>query len=435
MIYKTILLCVLLIFSGANLYGQKAEDSLFIEKHQRLRKLVIENPALALEEALALESNNRDVSDQGLALLIKGNSKWALGEFPKALKYYYEAMQLFEASDNIYGRITVYNDASLIFIEESDYADGLDALHKARDLNARYGSQWLDAVIYSNIGDVFLRTDQLDSASYYTDLSYTYAKQTQDSSLYPFILKNQATIYLKQNDRPKARIKFDESLQVSEALKDAFHEIEILQVAGDYFSKSGELDSALNFYTKGLRLAEQIDTKKEILNISEKLHVLHERLGQIDSAYYYSKKVMYLNDSILGADKIRLSNHYEVMEGLRQEQLKAEEERKLESQKNLMQYTVIGIIILLCIGLSFMLRKIKIPPFWFEVFLIVVLLVIFECITLAVHTFAAEVTHHSPILMLLILVVIASVLGPLHHHSVKHAKRIFIRKGEEMKST
>ena len=106
-----------------NLYGLDDKDSLFIDRHVKLRNLVIENPTAAFEAAHTIKLNEPDLSDQGLALLIMGNSKWALGDYPRALKLYYDAMQMFEESDNTYGKITIYNDASLIYIEEMDYEE------------------------------------------------------------------------------------------------------------------------------------------------------------------------------------------------------------------------------------------------------------------------------------------------------------------------
>jgi hypothetical protein len=42
---------------------------------------------------------------------------------------------------------------------------------------------------------------------------------------------------------------------------------------------------------------------------------------------------------------------------------------------------------------------------------------------LLIHPFLEKITHHSPVLMLLCLVVLASLLIPLHHkleHFIKH---------------
>jgi hypothetical protein len=43
------------------------------------------------------------------------------------------------------------------------------------------------------------------------------------------------------------------------------------------------------------------------------------------------------------------------------------------------------------------------------------LLLVFEFFTLLTHPFIEQLTHHTPILMYLILVVLAAGLVPLHH--------------------
>lgn len=51
------------------------------------------------------------------------------------------------------------------------------------------------------------------------------------------------------------------------------------------------------------------------------------------------------------------------------------------------------------------------------------LLLVFEFINLLIHLFLGNITHHSPVLMLLCMVILASMLIPLHHkleHFIKH---------------
>jgi hypothetical protein len=50
------------------------------------------------------------------------------------------------------------------------------------------------------------------------------------------------------------------------------------------------------------------------------------------------------------------------------------------------------------------------------------LLILFEFINLLIHPFLESVTHHSPVLMLLALVALASLLIPLHHRMEKWIK-------------
>ena len=56
------------------------------------------------------------------------------------------------------------------------------------------------------------------------------------------------------------------------------------------------------------------------------------------------------------------------------------------------------------------------------------LLMFFEFITLVVHPLVAEISHHTPVVELLILVVIASVLVPMHHKLTHWMKEWMVKK-------
>jgi hypothetical protein len=61
------------------------------------------------------------------------------------------------------------------------------------------------------------------------------------------------------------------------------------------------------------------------------------------------------------------------------------------------------------------------------------LLLVFEFLNLLLHPFLEKITHHSPILMLLSLLSIASLLVPLHHKIEKWAIQKLIKKNKEIK--
>ena len=70
-----------------------------------------------------------------------------------------------------------------------------------------------------------------------------------------------------------------------------------------------------------------------------------------------------------------------------------------------------------------MSRSIIVNEKWIEFLGLLGLLIVFEFINLLIHPYLAAATHHSPVWMLLALVVIAALLVPLHHkleHWVTH---------------
>jgi len=81
-------------------------------------------------------------------------------------------------------------------------------------------------------------------------------------------------------------------------------------------------------------------------------------------------------------------------------------------------------------GIDAMLRKIEtqkkqtaryeiLVNFFF--FAVIALLIVFEFLNLLLHPFIGNITHHSPILMLLAMVSIAAILVPLHH-KIEHCE-------------
>ena len=61
------------------------------------------------------------------------------------------------------------------------------------------------------------------------------------------------------------------------------------------------------------------------------------------------------------------------------------------------------------------------------------LLVVFEFINLLIHPSLASTTHDSPVLMLLALVVIASLLIPIHNRLEKWIKEKMIKKNKKIR--
>ena len=66
-------------------------------------------------------------------------------------------------------------------------------------------------------------------------------------------------------------------------------------------------------------------------------------------------------------------------------------------------------------------------------FAILGLLVVFEFINLLIHPWLAHFTHDSPVLMLLALVIIASLLIPLHHKLEHWIKEKMIEKNKAIR--
>ncbi|MBK7561520.1 MAG: hypothetical protein IPI68_08345 [Chitinophagaceae bacterium] len=116
----------------------------------------------------------------------------------------------------------------------------------------------------------------------------------------------------------------------------------------------------------------------------------------------------------------------------RDEELK--NKKAAEERKRQIQYLIISLGIITFIILFLLLsHSILVNESVIKFIGIIGLLVVFEFINLLIHPFLESITHHSPVIMLLILVCIASLLIPLHHTMEKWVTHKMVEKNKKIR--
>ena len=106
-----------------------------------------------------------------------------------------------------------------------------------------------------------------------------------------------------------------------------------------------------------------------------------------------------------------------------------EQQRKLNIQFALIALGIVSFIILFFL----LSRSIIVTEKWISFFGILGLLIVFEFINLLMHPFLERVTNHSPLIMLMALVALASLLIPLHHRMEKWIKEKMTEKNKKIR--
>ena len=104
-------------------------------------------------------------------------------------------------------------------------------------------------------------------------------------------------------------------------------------------------------------------------------------------------------------------------------------ERKVNIQFAAMAIGIVTFIILFLL----LSRSIIVNEKWISFFGVLGLLIVFEFINLFIHPTLVTVTHDSPVLMLLFLVLIASLLIPLHHRMEKWINEKMTEKNKKIR--
>ncbi len=239
----------------------------------------------------------------------------------------------------------------------------------------------------------------------------------------------------------------------------------IIQLASVQYYDLGNKGIALEYMKKALATKYGRENPGVFVIVNTTLAGLFHDLKMPDSALYYNNKAFdklgkapftsYLN--VYGVYKKFYSNinsdsalkYYKLCETVKdsidnmsdsqQQQLLSIkkdleiEEATKQRQQNI-QYALIAMGIVTFIAMFFMFsHSIIVTEKWISFFGILGLLIVFEFVNLFIHPFLERVTHHTPILMLLALVAVASLLIPLHHRIEKWVKEKMTKKNKAIR--
>ena len=136
-----------------------------------------------------------------------------------------------------------------------------------------HNRQWLDAVDYALVLDVFL-----DTRGYWEEDKYNLELALEAAeNLGPgyegrkaLLLHDVAVIYMAQGDYRRARMYFDRSLALQRQLDDKLAVARTLHYIGRIYASEGEHEQARQFYEKSLALEEEVgDDRGRGVNLHE----------------------------------------------------------------------------------------------------------------------------------------------------------------------
>lgn len=284
-----------------------------------------------------------------------------------------------------------------------------------------------------SLGEIYIDLNLIDSAETYINKGLEMSRQSK--RLIPFFYYLMGNVYLKRSQYDLALSFYNESYRIENQItKNPKNIIDIEIGITQIFEKTGKIDSAISYAKKAYSHSKQMTLPREKLESLLLLTSLYKQKGNIDSAFVYISLTSDLKDSLINAEKFRTIGLMTFNEESRQEKL-AEERLKIEKERNHnLQLAIIAITILSTIILFLILsRSILVSHKVVEFLSVLVLLVVFEFINLLIHPFLEHITHHSPILMLLALVAIASLIIPLHHRLEHWTTKIMVEKNKAIR--
>jgi tetratricopeptide (TPR) repeat protein len=278
--------------------------------------------------------------------------------------------------------------------------------------------------LYLHFSMSYLGLGQVDSAFYFLQLATPYAFKTNKKQSELLLYIETARVYDALGKEAIAVEYYKRSIDTSVNTKQGFGDAYAFDMYSNFLLKKGFLAEAKTNGLIGLKIAFNCQAKTPFLHIASTLRQTYEGLRRPDSAYYFSKLELAYRDSLFNSQKLSDLQNITFAEQIRQGEEAIKESKTAQEQKDNLQYAGIALGLVIFVIAFLLFSHTVIANQGVIRFLgVLSLLVLFEFINLLLHPYVGDLTHHSPVLMLLFMVCLAALLIPLHHkleHWITH---------------
>jgi tetratricopeptide (TPR) repeat protein len=356
-----------------------------------------------------------------------------VGEYATALSRLFPILTRMENRKDTLGMLDTYLYISGIYASSDNYLHAIATLKKTLPLTSSANPDLSIDRFYFLIATYYAEANLPDSGIYYAQKTVALAEQKNEKWQLSYALNSLAANYIAKGD-------YDIALPI---LRKAFqYRPNIMQEDNHFlyndfaqlFLAEKQYDSTYFYASKAINFAVSDNDLQQQARAYEYLYKCFDQSGQIDSSNKYFRLAATIKESIYSADKIKAIEAVNFKEQLLQQELDEQQLEQQNERKQNIQYALMAIGIVAFIILFILLsRSIIVTEKWISFFGILGLLIVFEFINLLIHPFLERITHHSPLLMLMALVVLASLLIPLHHRMEKWIKVKMTEKNKKVR--
>lgn len=255
-----------------------------------------------------------------------------LGDYKKSMAYNQEALKIYERQNNYPELARTYADLAFR-IRYFDYKTAKNYFQKAIKIGEKHKIGGELTAIYNNYSEVIV-DEYLDSSIYYAEKSLKNCRKYNDTIGIPFSLNNLAVYYSRKKEFSKAFNCLKESDMYRYRNKDKSGIADNLAYYGDVYFEIPKNDSAIFYYEKSLKMAQEVQYNSLERFCLKQLSALYEKEGNFQKSLATFRRYKILEDSVLNAGvKNELANLQVRYDTEKTKRKLAENEAKLESRK------------------------------------------------------------------------------------------------------
>lgn len=326
----------------------------------------LENYSQALEyyaRFLAIAEQTSLRKDQSRALGYIASIHQKMGNFEESLTFLRRALKLNERNKDSIGIARSLYQLGTFYHYQNKHEESLQYYHTAIALSKKMDSKKSVFSCYAGLGSAHIYLGNLDSALVFNFLALEYANKYKAKSI-GYALNNIGYTYVKLADYDCADWYLHEAIRKHNERKDTWGLIGTYSSLGELYMGRGDFDKAINQFSRGLVLSQEIDSKTREVELYPLLAEAYYKGGEAANSYLAMLKYTNLKDSLKNAEIERSMEFQRMQENIQDQKTEIALLKKdfeiLENKKQLRTSSVVALVLFfffLLIGYRYFSQK------------------------------------------------------------------------------
>lgn len=274
-------------------------------------------------ECLRLSLKAGDKNTTGFSYNSMGSWHFTRNEYVEAMELFFKALRIFTELDNRKQIGIVYTNIGLVNMKQGNLKEARSNLEQSIRLKEEINNTKGLATSYLNLAAVVYLQGDLDEALSCFQKGRKYAQSTNNGLIESACLNGLAAIQTKKKNYVEAIKGFSEAIEVFEKLEGDHRKA----ITGCYhnlgltYRRMGDLDKAIEFLNKSLKLAQEIQSNEDIMQAYDALKEYYKDRGDYRNALIAEEYLSVYKDSVFNHKKLKAINEL-------QEKYKTEERKR-----------------------------------------------------------------------------------------------------------
>lgn len=354
-------------------------------------------------------------------LLNIGGVYFRLDKLKKSLECYRTALHLaIDMEDNIQ-TAGVLRNIGRLFREQKDYEEAFYCFHKAYRFSSSVNNKEQMVKELNGMGTIFELTGNDRMAYQY------FRKSLQVLDVQGFTRERGNTLnylghlYFKEGKLDSSKVYFDQALYNYRLIHDQEGVCQVTYYLAEYYLSMKDFISAEKSAYESYMLAEKLGYPLKIMNSARILSGIYKLNGKLLEYINTYERFVEVKDIVnnnkdrefIDEQKIRFDEYKSTLIIELAEKERVTKEKSQIFRRNILQYSLILLLVLLSFGLIFLMGYIKLPYRVAQALILVTLLSLFEFILALTDPLLDSITHGVPLYKVLVNLLLALSIFPI----------------------